>query len=474
MAIVTVQLLSVYTALFAKEGGQLKGSVAEGYPIDDDGILSMKQKPFDVRGFFIGRDLVLNTMANHDKGLIEMSQCNFNLSDAAAPQNFSLCEKSGLGVVVSRSPHLTAADWIKMSDQQIDDYVRQMVKDGGKSKAIAGYYICDEPSSLAFPKLAVAVAAVRKYAPGKLSIINLYPNYATLWTLDQVKSQLGTRTYKEYIEKYIEIVKPDFVCYDNYMVEYSMDMVNKDRAFQYYTNLLDIREVAGKHSVPFWNIVSSNQIRPFTTIPSPANMAFQAYTSLAAGYSAVIWFTYAQLGYRYAPLDRNGHKTLVWRNLQEVNRQLSILGPIVKKLKSTGVYFTSGIANNTLPSLPGEHVQSVESDVPVMVGEFLSDKGNRYLMVVNLSLEKSGLLSIKTRIPDEMMWEVSTGDDEPYFTEIIDNRKRTEAKDAASWKPEQLELARKKGVWLTAGQGTLIKCCGAPIQNKTKQNNTLK
>lgn len=179
--------------LFAKEGGRLKGFVVDGDPIDDDGILSIKQKPFDVKGFVIGRDFHENKFKDQDQGLKGMADCYLNMSDAsdAKKQNIKLCEKLGLGVVISaEGKHLVGGDWMKMSDQQIDDYVKKMVKDAGKSKAIVGYHICDEPSSLAFPKLAVVVAAVRKYAPGKLATINLYPNYATLWTLDQVKSQL--------------------------------------------------------------------------------------------------------------------------------------------------------------------------------------------------------------------------------------------------------------------------------------------
>ena len=68
--------------------------------------------------------------------------------------------------------------------------------------------------------------------------------------------------------------------------------------------LLEVRRVAQKHDLPFWNIVSGNQIRKQTTIPSPANMAFQAYTTLAAGGRGVSWFKYYQDGYACAPIDK--------------------------------------------------------------------------------------------------------------------------------------------------------------------------
>lgn len=392
---------------------------------------------FSSDAFVIGRDFHHNKFINRDKGLKGMAECHFTYSDAADPQNYSLCEKLGLSVIVSEGPHLTSADWMKLSDEQIDQYIKRMVQNAGHHKAIIGYHICDEPSALAFPALAKAVAAVKKYAPGKLAAINLYPNYATIWQMNQIKSQLGTKTYAEYLERFVNEVKPQMISYDNYMVEMSMDLQNKDKAAKYYTNLVEVRHIASKYGIPFWNVVTSNQIRPYTTIPSPANLAFQAYTTLAAGAGGIRWYTYHGQAYGYNPLDKNENRTLTWRYLQEVNRQLSILGPIIKKMTSTGVYFTPPAPDTSLPLLPGKWVEKVDTDVPMMVGEFVSATDTNYVMVVNLSLEKSAKFDLQTKIPHEKIWTVSVGED-----------------------GELVEASHKNGIWLTAGQGVLIKCGG--------------
>ena len=162
----------------------------------------------------------------------------------------------------------------------------------------------DEPGAPAFPALAKAVAAVKKYAPGKLAYINLFPSYATVGAPDQ--SQLGTATFTEYLERFVNEVKPQIISYDNYMVQYSDDLADKTKAAIYYADLLEIRRVAKKYDLPFWNIVSCNQIRKQTTVPSPANLAFQAYTTLAAGGRGVSWYKYYQDGYAYAPIDESG------------------------------------------------------------------------------------------------------------------------------------------------------------------------
>lgn len=380
-----------------------------------------------------------------------MAECNFTLADAADPQNYALCQKLGLSVVVSEGPHLTGGDWMKLSDAEIDNYIKKMVEKAGHSKAIIGYHICDEPSALAFPALAKAVAAVKKYAPGKLATVNLYPNYATIWQMDQVKSQLGTKTYSEYLERFVNEVKPQFLSYDNYMVEMSMDLKETTKAAKYYTNLLEVRRVALKYKLPFVNVVSSNQIRPQTPIPSPANLAFQAYTSLAAGAGGIRWYTYHGQAYGYNPIDKEEHKTLTWRYLQEVNRQLSVLGPIIKQLTSTGVYFTSPAPDASLPLLPGKWVQQLNTDAPMMVGEFVSKGGTNYVMVVNLSLEKSARFDIQTKIDSEKIWVVDVGEN-----------------------GRLVPASHKKGIWLTAGQGVLIKCGGeAYVESDEKNHGTI-
>lgn len=425
---------------------------------DEDGILSIKQKPFDVNGFVIGRDFHENKFNDQQRGLKYMAECLFNMSDASdsKKQDFKLCEKLGLGVVVSaQGKHLETNDWIKMSDEEIDAYVKEMIRQGGKSKAIAGYHICDEPSSLAFPKLAVAVAAVRKYAPGKMATINLYPNYATLWTLDQVKSQLGTKTYVEYIEQVAEIIKPDMLSYDNYVVQLSMDQQDRKRMVQHYTNILDVRAASLKYNIPWWFVGSSNQIRYFTVIPTPDNLMLQAYTSLAAGAGGIRWYTYWHSSYYdYAPINEKEMRTNTWYALREVNRHLSILGPIMKTLKSTGVYFTDPTIDPSLPLLPGKIVKEVDCPEPLMIGEFESGKGNRYVMVVNISLERSARFILKTDIENERLFIVSTGEQTPYFREMITDEARVRKSDPQEHLPRSVE----KAYWLPAGQGVLIKC----------------
>lgn len=363
-----------------------------------------------------------------------IAECNFTLAGFVKPADLPACEAHGLKALVygtaSRGP-LSRDEWKRLSDAEIDAFFKQAVADAGSSEAVLGYYLVDEPGAGMFPKLAVAVAAVKKYAPGKLAYINLFPGYATIGAPDM--SQLETASFREYLERFVTEVRPQFISYDDYMVQYSMDLTVAGPAARYFTDLMEVRAVARKYGLPFWNIVSGNQVRAKTTIPSPANLALQAYTTLAAGGRGVTWYTYSSRGYGYAAIDKRGNRTMTWQYLQMVNRQVKTLGPIMNGLQSKGVYFTAPAPMDPAPVLPGEFVSNLKSDTPAMVGEFVSPEGTAYAMVVNLSLQKSARITL----------DLQTG----YQGATV-----ISAEDGS-----ELQMEEGNAIWLPAGQGALIK-----------------
>ena len=321
-------------------------------------------------------------------------------------------------------------DWKKHSDEEIDRRVRRLVRAAGSNPAVVGYMITDEPGASDFPALGKAVAAVKKYAPGKWAYINLFPNYATLGAPNT--SQLGTPSYTEYLERFVAEVKPQLISYDNYLVQYSMDLRDRGTAANYYYNLLEVRRVALEHHLPYLNIVASCQLMRDKSVPSPANLAFQAFTTLAAGYRGVTWYTYFGDFYPYAPLAKSGEKTPTWAWLQDVNHQVSVLAPVMSRLTSTGVYFTAPVPADNLPVLPGKIVASVSCIAPVMVGEFTDEDDRRYAMIVNLSLERSAPFTLTTTHPKDAVNIIRSTDGSKH------------------------PLDPAAGMWLTPGQGVLL------------------
>ena len=115
--------------------------------------------------------------------------------------------------------------------------------------ALYGYFIVDEPSAAAFPKLGKLVAYLRQRDPAHLAYINLFPTYAN-------NEQLGTKgdpvtAYREHLRQYLQIVRPSLVSYDHYQFAKDGDTAG------YFLNLAMIRRAAQEAGVPFLNIVQA-------------------------------------------------------------------------------------------------------------------------------------------------------------------------------------------------------------------------
>ena len=363
-------------------------------------------------------------------GLKSLADCGFTSAGFVPAKLVPECKRLGLRAIVFGGDEVRR--WRTLTDEQIRASVKRMIDEAGQDDTILGYFICDEPGVQEFPALAKAVAAVKEMAPGKLAYINLFPNYATLGAPNL--SQLGTASYADYLERFITEVKPQVISYDNYRVQISRDLADPKGAASYFTNLMQVRDAAQRHGLPFWQIVSGNQVRPYAHPPSPANLLLQSYTTLAAGGEGLTFFTYYAGKYKTAPVDKDGHRTVTWSYLKMVNEQLQVIGPRMRRLKSTGVYFTSSTVDASLPALPGQLIERVTSATPLMIGEFAAGEGDeRYAMVVNLSLERSTEVRLSPRVADAPMHQLS-----PVDGSLI-------------------PIAPADTVWLTPGQGLLIK-----------------
>jgi len=314
-------------------------------------------------------------------GLDSLRAAGFDTVAFVRPDQVAAVQKAGLRALVGRPSDL-AVHWRALSDREIAARVRRLVHASGTSPAVLGYFLADEPGTADFSALGKAVAAVQRLAPGKLAYVNLLPSYAT-------RSQLGARSYGRYLERYVAEVKPQFIGYDNYAIQLATQPQGRVRAAAYYRNLLQVRRVAQRHGLPFWVALSSKRIRAHAVAPSRALLRLQAFAALAAGAHGLTWFTYYPTRNGGTPIGENGERTATWRYLQEVNHRARTLARTLRSLRSTGVYFTRPAPASGLPLLPGELVRSVESPVPVMVGEFAGTSGKRYALVVNLSLRRA-------------------------------------------------------------------------------------
>ena len=335
----------------------------------------------------------------------------------------------------------------------IDAAIKERVESTKNDPYVLGYNLTDEPGAYHFKSLAAAVAAVKKYAPGKLAYVNLFPGYASTIGAD-VDSQLGTYSYEEYLERFVQEVKPQLLSYDNYMIEYSEDMRDLSRASVFFSDLFAVRKIALKYDLPFWFIGSSLCIMKDSSPPSPTRYAMQTYIPLAAGAQGLTWFLYYPLGWSGSPIDANGAKTLSWQYMRDVNIQAQALGMILKNYRSTELGLTPLYSASEAPNLPqfptpptnvlanlsarfSTNGPFAESEKPrILVGEFEAlDGASVAALVVNLDFESSVKITFEKPSGYGALKTISPLDG-----------------SATEASAEQIE----SGFWLLPGHGTLF------------------
>ena len=286
-------------------------------------------------------------------------------------QQLDLCRKYGLKALVFLPGYVAGAahgvadiDEIKQADR-FPNY-----------PACWGYLLRDEPSAGIFPDLRYMVNHLRRVRAGKLGFVNLLPSYAGT-------AQLGTRTYEEYVERYVREVNPDVLCMDYY----PMMKPHVDGRDGYCSNLAVLRKYAMRQNIPFWNFFNAMPFGPHGD-PTESQIRWQIYTSLAYGAKGILYFCYwtppgAEFRRGGALVNAAGNPTRHYRQASGINANLKHLGPTLMQLTSEGVYRVSPSTNpavvlraSPLKSLtPGDY----------LIGVFKHTDGRTAMLLNNYS-----------------------------------------------------------------------------------------
>lgn len=361
-----------------------------------------------------------NWVPSDAKVMNQMRECGLTIAGFVAPNDLDLCHAAGLKAIV-HDPRVSDYNWERVDEAVARKNIASLVNEVGKHPAVYGYYLTDEPGSKKFAGLAKVAAAVREQAPGTWPYINLFPNYASA-------EQLNEPSYARYVEKFVEVCRPTTLSYDHYA-----PMEDGSLRPSYFHNLEAMRDAAVRNKLPFWNIVLTVAHFHYRE-PCPADLRFQAYTTLAYGGRGLAYFTYftPQIGnYRLAPIDQFGNPTPTWDAMRHVNLQVARLAPTLLKLRSDDVYhFGTPPDGCHLPRETSLLLQ--ENPGTLMAGEFTHADGSRYVMIVNKHAVQSIHIAPKFRTPPAKLEMVS-----PYTGKLT------------PFEGEQQ--------WLAPGQGVLLK-----------------
>lgn len=346
-------------------------------------LLAMAQQPWQPAEFPIsywhGPPASSNTLETWQT----VKDCNFTFCGPRGGYSvddnrrmLDLCQQLGIKAMVvdSRiSPQMTVRKgW--------QEQVTGVVGDYGSHSALYGYYLKDEPNYQDFRALGQINAEFLRHDPQHLPYVNLFPTYASA-------KQLGTPTYADHLDKYLQIVKPRVLSYDHYCL-----MRDGSDRRDYFENLSLIREHGLRYGVPPWNIILSHPHLAYRD-PTVGEMRWQVYTSLAYGMKGIMWFTYwtveawgnkGEVGI----VDGAGKPARLYPIVRELNGEMKVLGRTLLGLTSTGVFHT-GETPAGCRRLGPDALVSAPVDVSLVLGFFRDEKGVDYVMVVNSDHDES-------------------------------------------------------------------------------------
>ncbi|HEV8130989.1 MAG TPA: hypothetical protein VGQ81_07040 [Acidobacteriota bacterium] len=346
-----------------------------------------------------------------------MKEAGINIAGFAHVKDLPMFEKAGLRVFVS-DPRANGYDFNNaFNEAEARRNIESLAKEVGKSPAVIGFMLRDEPHARAMPNLGMVARLIRETMPGKWPYVNLFPMRVS-------PEAMGTASYDDYVRMLVNTIRQPFLSYDNY------SLVNGQMVDSFYTNLEVVRRLSLETAVPFWNCVLSNAHFNYME-NSDATYHLQAYATMASGARGIQYFSYFTWpigNYRLGPIDQFGNKTSSWEMLRRVNNEIHALAPTLKKLVSTGVYHYPDVPPECRHLSESKLVKSVEMlqrIVPpiqgrFMIGEFVDDQRRPYLMLVNRDLQNSFRYKIELKKTGAKLIHISqySGKEESFGREM--------------------------------------------------------
>lgn len=261
------------------------------------------------------------------------------------------------------------------------------VKKFMRHPAVGGYFLRDEPAQSDFAALGEWARQVRAVDDNHFCYINLFPNYAE-------DDQLGVKSYRGYVHRFIQDVPVQKLSFDNYSVKETT--LEK----KWYENLEVFADESQKAGKPFWAFALAVT---FTShhVPTAAELRLQVFSNLAYGAQGIQYFTYwtpagDPIDFHNAPIALDGKRTEVYDRIQMMNKEIKHLSWVFSGAKLVSVGHTGdNIPQGTtrLAKLP-EAIPVLETTGEGAVVSVLKNGTDSFLVVVNRDFIKPMKLTL--------------------------------------------------------------------------------
>lgn len=283
-------------------------------------------------------------------------------------------------------------DWEALALEALTDY--------GDHPALGGYFLVDEPSAAKFADLGKVMARLRAEHPQRVPYVNLLPDFVP-------PELLGTETYREYVEQFVEIVGPSLLSYDYYPFTFDADRAS------FFDNLLLVREVAQDSGIPFLLIVQAMPHGRYRD-PTATEIAWQVNHAVAFGARGISYFAYwtpdrvpdaGSWQFRHGLIE-HGKPTEHLEHVAHINRDVRAYAEQLEGFESLAVADSAGGFGTPLPVGPLAGI----SGGPVTAGLF--GRGSaRVIMLVNRDYRSDRQIELQLRphSPLPSSFDVATG-----------------------------------------------------------------
>jgi hypothetical protein len=274
---------------------------------------------------------------------------------------------------------------------------------------VFGYYVRDEPRAHDFPAVAQTVEWLNRQAPNKVAYVNSYGFGCR-----------GGDSLLDYAERYAREIRPAFLSFDVYPISkipskdashYAIDCgfeVPELGAYYrdvYWESWETFHRVGWKYGLPLWGFALSTPHEHALWRYGPVTegtLRLEVFTGLAYAVQATQYFTLPTIAgpatssgiWDHGILDSAGAPSKRYDAVRRVNEDLKVLGPILRTLTCTGVYYTGGNLTSgcrRFITLREERRDSTHRPVTRLEGDgaiigFLRGAGDeRFVLLVNRS-----------------------------------------------------------------------------------------
>ncbi|MBD3184150.1 hypothetical protein GF312_17835 [Candidatus Poribacteria bacterium] len=351
------------------------------------------------------------------------------------------CHESGLKAIVCDN---RCYFWFMESlggESGFRNSVEQAVKDFGDHPAVLGFHVGDEPNKNCVKEAFLASAIHKEIAPELSPFLNLGP-YGP-GSCDWV----GYEDYGKYLDDYVRIGNPDFLCFDVYW-----QLLPEENGRELYFGCLKMfTDAAKRHNLPLW--ITPLSVGHFRyRRPTEDLFRWQVNTAAAHGLKGFVWFFFYMRephdNYLVPPIDEHWERTETFEWLSRVNRTfLKWHGPVLLNLELQNVYH----AGNVWAGYPklgdnSKFVKNIEGKLPLIISEFKDNQGQDYVSIVNSSQTENDQAIVCWRGKPGLYragWLDTETSAYPYVRDEANRRKPADEVMTGPWlAPGQMELYR--------------------------------